>query len=55
MEAKPLFPDAEVGDRHVGHDPGSIGKQEGGRGKVGVDILEGQQGEFALVLELVVH
>jgi hypothetical protein len=51
--AEPCFPDAKVGDRHARHDPGSIGELEGGRGKVGVDVVDSQHGELALVLELV--
>ena len=41
--------------RTTGHDPGSIGELERGRGKVGLDVIEGQQGELALVLKLVVQ
>jgi hypothetical protein len=40
--------------RTTGHDPGSIGELERGRGKVGVDVIDGQ-GELALVLKLVVQ
>jgi hypothetical protein len=53
--ADPVFPDAEVGDGNGGHDPGSIGELERGRAKVGVDVIDGQQGELALVLKLVVQ
>jgi hypothetical protein len=49
----PFFPDAEVRDRHGGHDPGSIGKLERAGGKVGLDVIDRQHGELAFGLERV--